>query len=53
MSIIYRSENPKNIKLLKSYETLSNQAIEKHIESSYQRFRQNYNKEERILPERF
>ena len=45
MSILYRSVNPKNNKLLKTYETISNQAVEKHIESSYQRFRYNYTHE--------
>ena len=53
MSIIYRSVNPKNNKLFKTYETISNKAIEKHIETSYQRFRFNYTHEKNLLPQRF
>ena len=51
-SSLYRSVNPKNNKLLKTYETISNTALEKNIEASYQRFRLNYTNKDH-LPERF
>ena len=51
-SSLYRSVNPKNNKLLKTYETISSTALEKNIEASYQRFRQNYTNKDH-LPERF
>ena len=53
MSQIYRSVNPKNNKLLKTFDTISDAVLEKKIEASYQRFRYNYTHMDNILPEKF
>lgn len=42
MSIAFRSINPKNNKLFRTFEAMSSNDLEKSIERSYQRFRYKY-----------
>jgi len=53
MSIAFRSVNPKNNKLYRTFDTISNKVLETHLENSYQRFRQEYTRGHSRLGRRF
>ena len=42
MSVTFRSINPKNNKLFRTFEAIGGNELEKHIDRSYQRFRYKY-----------
>lgn len=44
MSTVFRSINPKNNKLFRTFEAISYKDLDEKIEKSYQRFRWKYNK---------
>ena len=53
MSIAFRSINPKNNKLYRTFEAIGNNELEKCIERSYQRFRYKYAQGNLRLKRRF
>jgi len=53
MSIAFRSINPKNNKLYRTFEAIGNNELEKSIERSYQRFRYKYAQGHLRLKRRF
>jgi len=53
MTTVFRSINPKNNKLAKTFEAISNTALEKKIDRSYQRFRYKYSQGLEGLPRRY
>ena len=53
MSVAFRSINPKNNKLHRTFEALSNQNLELTLERSYQRFRYKYLQGHSRLQRRF
>lgn len=53
MSIAFRSINPKNNKLYRTFEAIGNNELEKHIDRSYQRFRYKYAQGHSRLGRRF
>ena len=42
MSVAFKSINPKNNKLYRTFEAISNKEVEQVIDRSYQRFRYKY-----------
>ena len=42
MSVVFRSVNPKNNKLYRTFEAISNKELDVKLERSYQRFRYKY-----------
>ena len=53
MSAIFRSVNPKNNKLMRTFETISGLELERKIDRAYQRFRYKYSFGMEGLPRRF
>lgn len=53
MSIAFRSINPKNNKLHRTFEAISNSDLEKALDRSYQRFRYKYSQGHTRLSRRF
>ena len=53
MSVVFKSINPKNNKLHRTFEAISNKDLESTIERSYQRFRYKYAQGHNRLLRRF
>ena len=53
MSVTFRSINPKNNKLYRTFEAIGSNDLETYIERSYQRFRYKYAQGHTALPRRF
>ena len=53
MSTLFRSVNPKNNKLMRTFETISGRELDGKIDRSYQRFRYKYSQGMEGLPRRF
>ena len=53
MSVIFRSINPKNNKLHRTFEAVSNKELEQVLDRSYQRFRSKYTEGFKKLHRRF
>ena len=53
MSVTFRSINPKNGKLHRTFEAITNKELDGHIDRSYQRFRYKYSQGHTRLQRRF
>jgi len=53
MSVVFRSVNPKNNKIHKTFEALTSASLESKVDRSYQRYKQKINIGNKGLPRRF